>query len=141
MNPWDRSHLSDEELVRSLQTNSDRLRKSTAETLKHIAEIDAREAYREAGFDSMLEYCERELNMDEAPESILAARASRRCPRVIDAIAEGRTDVTVVALLAPYLTLENADELIQLAGLKNQAGVLEAIVLLGAFPDHQCRDE
>ncbi len=111
------SKLSDEALLRELSAlvASDRL--TTASILAHIAEVDARRLYAPAGYPSMHAFCVEELRLSEdaAYKRIQAGRAARRFPALFVAVAEGRLHLAAVCLLAPHLTAENAEELIQAA--------------------------
>ena len=66
------------------------------------------------------------------PPSLQAARAARRFPVLFSALAEGRLHLTAVSLLAPYLTPEKADELIQEAAHKRKLEIEE--LLARRFP-------
>src|SRR6185503_3920363 len=87
---------------------------TTALIVAHIAEFIARRLYLEDGYASMYDYCVGELKMSEdvACRRIRAARAARRFPQILDALADGRIHLTGISLLAPRLTEENAAELL-----------------------------
>ncbi len=111
------SKLSDEALLRDLAALIARDRLTTARILAHIAEVDARRLYAPAGYPSMHAFCVGELRLSEdaAFKRIQAARAARRFPALFVAVAEGRLHLAAVCLLAPHLTVENAEELIEAA--------------------------
>ncbi|HET7904890.1 MAG TPA: hypothetical protein VFM17_10025 [Candidatus Eisenbacteria bacterium] len=111
------THLSDAALLRALARLIAQDRWTMAEILAHIGEVDARRLYAPAGYSCMHAYCVGELRLsdDAAARRIQAARAARRTPAVLEAVAEGRLHLTAVCLLAPYLTQENAEELIEAA--------------------------
>ncbi len=90
---------------------------NTAELLEHLAEIDARKLYVEAAYGSTTAFLVGELGMepDSADKKIQAARAVRRVPALLSAIADGRLHLRAVLLLAPHIEPENADELISAA--------------------------
>ncbi|HEU4333214.1 MAG TPA: hypothetical protein VFT32_01850 [Candidatus Eisenbacteria bacterium] len=119
------THLSDEALLRALARLVAQDRWTTAEILAHIAEVDARRLYAPAGYSCMHAYCVGELRLsdDAAARRIQAARAARRTPAVLSAVAEGRLHLTAVCLLAPYLTPENAEELIEAASHRRKAEI------------------
>src|SRR5439155_26562607 len=79
-----------------------------------------RRLYLPAGFPSMFLYCVHELHLweDAAYKRTQAARTAWQFPAVFDAVAEGRLHLRGVNLLAPYLTPENADALLQAAANK-----------------------
>ncbi len=111
------SHLSDAALQRDLVALVSKDRATTAELLAHLAELDRRRLYRKAGFDSLYEYCVRELKLSEdaAAQRIQAARVARRFPAIFAMLADGRLHLSAVRLLAPHLTRQNARELLAAA--------------------------
>ncbi|HSQ60877.1 MAG TPA: HNH endonuclease [Acidobacteriota bacterium] len=119
------THLSDAALLRALARLIAQDRWTTAEILAHIAEVDARRLYAPAGYTSMHAYCVGELRLSEdaAARRIQAARAARRAPALLGAVADGRLHLTAVCLLAPYLTTENAEELVEAATHRRKAEI------------------
>ena len=117
MQSYTLTHLSDAVLVRDLNALVSRHRESTAQLLAHLAEVDSRRLYVPAGYSSMFGYCVGDLRFSEdaAYKRIQAARAARRFPALFQAVAEGRLHLTAVGLLAPHLSSENMDELIEIA--------------------------
>jgi 5-methylcytosine-specific restriction endonuclease McrA len=117
MHTFSLAHLSDAVLLRDLSALVARERLTTAELLAHIAEVDSRRLYAPLGYPSMHAYCVEELRLSEdaAAKRIQAARAARRFPALFSALADGRLHLAGVCLLAPHLTEENADELVQAA--------------------------
>jgi hypothetical protein len=111
------SQLSDDVLLRDLTALVAGDRLTTARILAHIAEVDARRLYAPAGYPSMHAFCVEELRLSEdaAYKRIEAARAARRFPALFAAVAGGRLLLAAVCLLAPHLTTENAEDLIQAA--------------------------
>ena len=111
------THLSDAVLLRDLTALVSRDRATTAELLAHLAEVDIRRLYAPAGYPSMFAYCIEELRLSEdaAYRRIRAARAARQFPALFSAIEDGRLHLAAVSLLAPHLTSENVQELIEAA--------------------------
>lgn len=107
---------------------------TTAQLLSHIAEVDARRLYLPAGCDSMHAYCVRVLHLAEesAKKRIRAARTAREFPAIFSAVAEGRLHLSAVCLLAPYLTKENAGELVAAATHQTKAAIEQ--MLAERFP-------
>ena len=62
----------------------------------------------------------------------VTARAARRLPVLFEALAEGRLHLGAIGLLAPYLTPENADDLLRAAAHKTKAEIEE--LLARRFP-------
>ena len=129
MQSYSLSHVQDAVLLRDLAGLVARDRATTASLLAHIAEVDARRLFVPAGYPSMHAYCVDELRLSEdaASKRIQAARAARRFPSLFSALAEGRLHLTAVWLLAPHLTPESADELIQAATHKRKFEIEELL--------------
>ncbi len=128
------SHLGDSVLLRDLKALVAQDRSTTARLLAHIAECDARRLYLPAAYPSMFAYCVHELRLSEdaAYKRIQAARVARQFPVIFEAVADGRLHLTAVGLLAPYLTPENAAELLAAAARKTRSEIEE--LLARRFP-------
>jgi 5-methylcytosine-specific restriction endonuclease McrA len=128
------SHLSDEALRRDLHAAVSRETAGTATVVAHIAEFDARKLYVPAAYPSMFAYCVGELHLSEdaAYKRIQAGRVARRCPGVLEALADSRLHLTAVVLLAPHLTPKNEAELIAASTHKSKAEIEQ--VLAERFP-------
>lgn len=128
------ARVSDDQLIREVERLAGRERDATARLLAHLAEFDSRRLYLGAGFSSLFAYCTGALRLSEhaAYNRIEAARAARRLPVVLDLLAEGAVNLTVVRLLAPHLTRENHRELLLSATHKSRRGVEE--LLASRFP-------
>ncbi len=135
------AHVSDAVLLRDLAALVARDRLTTAVLLAHIAEVDARRLYVPAGFPSMHAYCVDELRLSEdaAFKRIRAARVGREFPALFAALAEGRLHLAAVCLLAPHLTRENANELIEAATHKSKAEIEERLARRFSPPDVPAR--
>ena len=125
MDPYARSHLSDRSLLDSLASRLRQQRAISAELLADLAEVDARRLYVPAGYPSMFLYCVQELRLSEqaAFHRIRGARTARQYPAVFTALADGHLHLSAVVLLAPYLTAENADELLAAAADKSKSEI------------------
>jgi hypothetical protein len=115
MTNYSLTHLSDQVLLSNLSSLVSQSHAQLAVLLAHIAEVDERRLYRPAACPSMHAYCVEVLRLsgDEARSRIRAARTARDYPQVLPALAEGRISLSALLLLAPHLTWENADELLQ----------------------------
>src|SRR5437667_11952112 len=131
------SHLSDRALLRDLAALVAQDRATTARLLAHIAECDARRLYLPAAYPSMFAYCVHELRLSEdaAYKRIQAARVARQFPGIFEAVADGRLHLTAVGLLAPYLTPENAAELLAAAAHRTKSEIEE--LLARRFPSSE----
>ncbi len=134
MREYSLAHLSDAVVLLELAELIARDRVTTAILLAHIAEVDARRLYVPAGYPSMFAYCVDELQISEdaASKRIQAARAARQFPALFVALAHGRLHLTAVCLLAPHLTPENADELLEGAENRSKAEIQQ--LLAHRFP-------
>jgi hypothetical protein len=128
------SHFSDRALLHDLKSLVAHDRRTTAVLLTRIAEVEERQLYRQAAYDSMFAYCLHELHFSEdaAYRHLNAARVARRFPAVLVALAEGRLHVRAVLMLARHLTSGNADQLVAAATYKTRAEI--EILLAQRFP-------
>jgi hypothetical protein len=141
------SHLSDTALLHDLKALIAQERITITDVLAHIAEVDARKLYAPAGYSSMFVYCVDALHLSEdaASKRIQAARAGRRFPVLFSAMAEGRLHMTAVCLLAPHLTPETVDELIEEASHRRKSEIEDLLAARydlpprpGSPPSAQC---
>jgi len=128
------SHLTVGALERELATSDAQHRTALAVLLAHLAEFDDRRLYLPAGFPSMYLYCLHQLHWCEqaAFKRIRAARTARRFPAIFAALADGRLHLSAVVLLAPYLTTENADELLSATAHRSKSAIEQ--LLAQRFP-------
>jgi hypothetical protein len=117
--------LTDAELLRRVEVLAGRERQGTVELIGHLAELDKRKIYRGEGYASLFRYCTTALRLSEqaAYKRIVAARASRRFPVVLERLASGSLNLSTLGLLAPILTDENHQSLLTQAGGKTKREV------------------
>jgi hypothetical protein len=129
--------LADETLLSNLSALVSAERQNTAVLLAHLAEVEARKLYRPAAYATMHEYCVNALHLsdDSAYKRLRAARAARRFPQLLDAIADGRLHVSGVVVLAPHLTVENVDGLIEEATHRRKLDIEIIVARLARRPD------
>src|SRR2546425_10989804 len=127
MSTYSLSHLSDRALLRDLAALVARDRTTTAALLAHLAEVDARRLYLPAAYPSMYAYCVGELRLSEdaAYKRIQAARLARRFPVIFGAVAAGRLHLRAGCLLAPHLTPDNVDQLLEAAAYPTKSEIEE----------------
>ena len=79
-------------------------RKSTANVLPYLAEIDRRKAYLEYDCESMIKFCTKEFKYSEtaAIRRIKAARLLREVPTIHSAIAEGKLNLTTLSIASDF---------------------------------------
>jgi len=125
MQSYSLTHLTDAVLLRDLSAIAARDRVMTATLLAHIAEVDARRLYVPAGHPSMHAFCVEHLRYsdDAAFRRIRAARAARQFPKLFTALADGQVNLAAVSLIAPHLTYENVDALIEASTHKRKIEV------------------
>ena len=106
--------LSDDELLRRLSSLVESSRRTQAELVAHIAEVDTRRLFAGEAFPSMFQYCLDVLHLSEAEaySRITAARTVRKHPMLVDMLADGRLHLTAVCKLGKHLTEGNRDEVL-----------------------------
>jgi 5-methylcytosine-specific restriction endonuclease McrA len=131
------SELPDDDLLESFAAVVAQDRRTTAQLLAHIAEIDARHLYLRAGFESMKAYCMATLHLseDSAKKRLQVARLARVFPILFTAIAEGRLHLTAARLLAPRLNSENVDQLVDAASGRTETQIEFLIAEMFPQPD------
>jgi hypothetical protein len=129
--------ISDGELLRRLAELLRQSRHDEAGLVAHIGEVDSRRLYAREASPSMFAYCTERLHLSEAEAylRIAAARASREHPVLLTMLADGRLHPTAIAKLAPHLTLENRDALLERAVHKSKREIEELVVELVPRPD------
>ena len=95
--------LSDDELLAATKRLVANERAATVALLRSLLEVDARRLYLREGCASLFSYCTQVLHLAEgaAYNRIEAARAARKYPIVLDALAAGSIALTSTRLLAP----------------------------------------
>src|SRR5689334_18709367 len=91
--------MSDSELLSATSRLVSDERRTTAELLVLLAELDARRLYLGEGCSSLFAYCTQVLHFSEhaAYHRIETARAARYFPVIFDLIADGSVTTTTVA--------------------------------------------
>jgi hypothetical protein len=121
--------LPDDELLRRLVDLAHRSRHTEADLVAHVGEVDARRLYAREASPSMFAYCTERLHLSDAEAylRIAAARAAREHPVLLDMLADGRLHLTAIAKLAPHLTPENREALLERAVHKSKREVEELV--------------
>lgn len=103
----------------------------------HLAELDTRDVHLRAGYASLFAYCREALALSEqeAYNRIAVARAVRRFPVILEMLETGVLNVTTVRLLAPHLTAENHQSVLDSARGKGKLQVEEIVAGLLPRPD------
>jgi hypothetical protein len=79
------------------------------------------------------------LSEDAAYKRLMAARAARKHPAIFSMVADGRLHLTAVGRLAPYLTRENASELLAAAAGRSKSKLEELLAERFPRPDLPAR--
>jgi hypothetical protein len=105
-------------------------REKDAVFLACLGDMDARESHLLMGYPTTYHLCVEHFQMDEddASSHVQAARAAHRFPAILAAVADGRLRINCVGLMAPYLTPENAGELLAAAEHKTVKEVETVLV-------------
>jgi hypothetical protein len=112
-------------------------RRVEADIVAHMAEVEERRVFAREAFPSMFAYCMDVLHLSEAEAylRIAAARASRKHPILLTMLADGRLHLTGIALLAPHLTCENRDGLLERATHRSKLQIEKLIAEIAPRPD------
>src|SRR3954465_12706904 len=127
--PTKLAHLSDADLLTTTARLAERERHATADLIAALMEIDARKLYLGEGCSSLFTYCTQVLRLSEhaAYGRIEAARAARRFPGILVALASGDLTLTSVTLLGPVLTEDNDEGLIATARHRSKRQVEQLV--------------
>jgi 5-methylcytosine-specific restriction endonuclease McrA len=128
--------FSDDELIAETKRLVSCERAATAALLRSLMEIDTRRLYLREGCSSLFTYCTHVLHLAEgaAYNRIEAARAARRFPMILEALADGFVTLTSIRLLAPHLTDQNYRELLDAAHHKNKREIELLVATLKPKP-------
>jgi len=133
----DISRLSDDALVAETTRVAGVERHATAELVALLAEVERRSLHLALGYGSMFVYCTRLLRLSEhaAYGRIAAARTARRFPRVLDLLAEGALTLSSLDLLAPHLTDDTVETMLEAASGQSTRAVGKLIAAWHPQPD------
>ncbi len=123
--PYALSHLADQVLLSNLSALVVRERTTTAALLAHLAEVEERRLYLPVAHPSMFSYCMNVLHFSEQVtfKRIRVARMARRFPAIYGALAEGRVHLSGLVRLKPFLTQDNAHELLEAVTHKSSSEI------------------
>jgi 5-methylcytosine-specific restriction endonuclease McrA len=121
--------LSDAALTHGFDTSWSREDAAAADVLEYIADFDERKLYVPAGYPSLLDYCVGKLKRtrDSVRRQIHAAHTAQRFPLVFEYVRQGKLSVSAVIQLAPYLSEENAAELLSEASFRSKDEIAQLI--------------
>jgi hypothetical protein len=120
-NPFE--SLSDNELEQSVLRLATVERDIGADIVLYLVMVNERKLHLAAGYDTLFSYCVRKLGFSKSTayrRQAIAVLASK-VPQVIERLRDGRLQICAAAAIAQYLTVENADELLDgIAGLSHR---------------------
>ena len=128
---------TDTELISHVATVVDNERLATTRLIAALVEFDRRKLYLPQGCSSLFTYCTDVLHLSEsaAYDRIEVARAARRFPLVLERLENGSITLTTVRLLAPILTDDNVEAVIDAATHKSKRKVELLIATVRPKPD------
>jgi 5-methylcytosine-specific restriction endonuclease McrA len=134
------SMVPDHELLERLSALLRSSRRTEADLVAHIGEIDRRRLYARAAAPSMFAYCVEVLHLSEAEAylRIAAARAARLHPQLLAMLGDGRLHLSAIAKLSPHLTPENRDVLLRRATHRSKREIEELVAEIRPRPDAPC---
>src|SRR3954465_15401125 len=114
---WKFEQVSDPQLLESLGGALRGQRRSLAELVALLGEVEDRRLHLEAAHCSMFSYCVAHLGMseDEACRRIELARLARKFPALFAELASGQISLSVALVLKPVLSQSNLFELLSAA--------------------------
>lgn len=132
--------MGDEELLAFLAGLVARSNATEADILEVLAEVDERRLYLPRR-TSLWDYCLRDLGFSEnaAANRIAVARESRRFPRMLEMLREGRIHLSGLRMLCGHLTVGDGDALLAAAAGKTKREIEELLARRlpkPAVPDH-----
>jgi 5-methylcytosine-specific restriction endonuclease McrA len=132
------SGLSDPDLLARLTVLAGKERETSVELVAHLAELYTRASlYAAQGHGSLFTYCTEVLKLSEdaACNRISAARACRRFPVILEALASGALSFTTVRMLNPHLTPENHQSVLARASGRSRREIEALVAELAPRPD------
>lgn len=113
--------LTDGTLLAATRDLAARNREVSVEMLRHMAEVDKRKLYGEAGYRSMFHYCLYALRLSEseAGRRVAVARAGKGYVRIFGMLRRGELSLYTAAMVVPHLTPRNRRQLLALASRKS----------------------
>lgn len=132
--------LSDDELLKRLAGFVGQSRRTETDLIAHLAEVDERRLYAREASPSMFAYCTDVLHLSEheAYLRITIARASRKHPRLLSMLADGRLHLSGAAELVPLLSglsPQERDALLERATHKSKREIQGLVAELAPRPD------
>ncbi len=128
--------LSTEELSRSAEKLVSLQRRNDAALIAHLVELSRRNGHLELGYKSLFYYCVEFLRLGESSawKRTQVAGVAGRFPQVLEQLAQGKVNLSVLSILAKHLTEENFDRLLKEAEGKTTREAKEIVVAFDPKP-------
>ncbi len=128
-------NTSDEQLLTELDACVRREKQTALQVLERIGEVDSRRLWLREGYSSLFDFCVRRLNYSEgeAARRIQSARCAQKVEEVKVLLEENTLSLTALSMIAPFVTKENAREL--LPKVENRSSREVERVLREVFPE------
>jgi hypothetical protein len=129
--------FSDDQLVAETKRVAGQERRAAADLLALLIEVERRRLHLALGHSSLFIYCVRELRLSEqaAYSRITAARTARRHPQILPLLTEGALTLSSIERLAPHLTEDTVEPLLEAASFKSTRDVERLVANLHPQPD------
>lgn len=113
--------LTDDVLLEETMRLAAKERRSTAQLIAALAEVDARRIYLQEGCSSTYKYCRDVLLLSEhaAYDRVRAARLVQKFPVILERLAEGTLTLSNLGVVGPFLNADNYQDL--LAAIENKS--------------------
>jgi hypothetical protein len=136
-NRIDPTTLDDQALIASLHRVRCFEHRAVASLVEHLAELDARGLYRDAGYSSLHAYCTDALQLSDAESyaRIHAARLSRRFPALLPHLRQGTLTLTTLQMIGPKLQEGNCSDLLDAAAGLSKRKLEEVLATRFPQPD------
>ena len=127
------SRLSNDDIMGRIDRSVRDERGSLGDFLELLSEVDARRLYVHEASPSLFQWLMDRWNFSEsaAYKRIAVARKGRQIPMLIQSVRDGRLHLSGAATLAPHVTVENAESLIQQASGKSKRDIEVLILRVG----------
>jgi 5-methylcytosine-specific restriction endonuclease McrA len=132
--------VPDDELLERLSVLLLNSRRTEADLVAHIGEVDRRRLYARAAAPSMFAYCTQLLHLSDAEAylRIAAARAARQHPLLLTMLGDGRLHLSGIAKLSPHLTAQNRDAVLRRAAHRSKRQIEDLVAEISPRPDAPC---
>jgi len=128
--------ITDSELLAQVHSLAADSRRTTVALIDRLILLEDRGLHLAEGFSTLFAFCVEALRMSEgeAGNRLMAVRAARRFPLVLELLRSGELNLTSVRILAPHLTDENHADVLRRASGRTRREVEELVVRLAPRP-------